>query len=70
MLELNWRLVGQGGEILRQANVALPSMAAIWRELAAIADTFGRPGEVLQVFDPNGAMIIRVGVATARGAAA
>jgi hypothetical protein len=70
MLELSWRLVGQGGEIRRQAHVTMPSMAAIWRELTAIADTFGRPGEVLQVFEPNGDMIIRVGVATARSAAA
>jgi hypothetical protein len=69
MLELSWRLVGQGGEIRRQANVTMPSLRTIWSELAAVADNFGRPGEVLQVLDPNGDMIIRVGVATARSAA-
>ena len=69
MLELSWRLISQGGEIRHQANVLTPSLSAIWCELAAIADNFGHPGEVLQVMDPHGDMIIRVGVATARNAA-
>ncbi len=69
MLELSWRLIGQGGEIRRQANFMMPSLSAIWRELAVVADKFGHPGEVLQVLDPHGDMIIRMGVATARSAA-
>ncbi len=68
MLELSWRLVSQGGEIRRQANMTMPSLDAVWRELAAIADHFGRPGEVLQILDAHGDMIIRVGIATARSA--
>jgi phasin len=68
MLELNWRLISQAGEIRRQSNVMMPSLSAIWRELAAVADDFGHPGEVLQVLDLHGDMIIRVGVATARSA--
>jgi hypothetical protein len=68
MLELDWRLIGQGGEIRRQAKVTMPCLAAIWRELAAVAVKFGNPGEFLQVLDPQGEMIIRVGVATARSA--
>jgi phasin len=68
MLELSWRLISQAGEIRRQSNVMIPSLSAIWRELAAVADNFGHPGEVLQVLDPHGDMIIRVGVATARSA--
>lgn len=69
MLELSWRLISQGGGIRRQATVLMPSLSAIWPELAAVADNFGHLGEVLQVMDPHGDMIIRVGVATARSAA-
>ncbi|HUO54376.1 MAG TPA: hypothetical protein VMU18_06535 [Rhodoblastus sp.] len=70
MLELSCRLVGPGGEVRRQASLTTPCLRAIWRELAAIADHFGRPGDILQVFDRNGDMIIRMGVATARQALA
>jgi hypothetical protein len=70
MLELSWRLVSQNGEMRHQANMTTPSLHDVWRELTALADRFGRPGEVLQVFDAHGEMIIRVGVATARGARA
>jgi hypothetical protein len=66
MPEFNCRLISQSGEIRRQKCVTLPSLPAIWRELAAIAQSFGQPGEVLQVMDAGGDMIIRVGVATAR----
>ena len=69
MLELSWRLISQGGEIRRQANVMMPSLSATWRELAAVANDYGHPGEVLQVLDQDGDMIISVGVATARSAA-
>ena len=68
MLELSWRLISRSGEIRRQETVTTPSLPAIWRELASVADRLGRPGEVLHVMDPQGEVIIRVGVATARSA--
>jgi hypothetical protein len=66
MLEYSWRLISRTGETRRQERITLPSLLSIWKALEEIADHFGNPGEVLQVFDGNGEMVIRMGVATAR----
>jgi hypothetical protein len=44
----------------------LTAFSGVWPKLADIADRFGLPGEVLQIIDGNGEMVIRMGVATAR----
>jgi hypothetical protein len=66
MFEYNWRLIGQNGETRHQEKLTLPSPRSVWEALAEIADRFGKPGEILQVFDGTGEMVIRIGVATAR----
>lgn len=70
MLIYSWRLISPNGETRHQETLTLPSLPSVWKELAAIANHFGRPGEVLQVIDGNGEMVIRMGVATARSIAA
>lgn len=66
MLEYSWRLISQNGETRHQEKLTLSAAAGVWPRLADIADRFGKPGEVLQVIDGDGEMIIRMGVATAR----
>lgn len=68
MLEYSWRLISQSGETRHQDKLTLSALSAVWPKLADIADRFGKPGEVLQVVDADGAIIIRMGVATARSA--
>jgi hypothetical protein len=69
MLEYSWRLISPNGETRHQEKVTLSTLSAVWSILAEIADRFGRPGEVLQVIDQEGQMVIRMGVATARSTA-
>lgn len=66
MLEFNWRLISRTGEIRREDKLEITAFAGVWPKLADIADCFGMPGEVLQIIDGNGEMVIRMGVATAR----
>jgi hypothetical protein len=66
MLEFSWRLISRTGETRRQDKLELTAFSAVWQKLADIADHFGRPGEVLQIIDGDGEVIIRMGVATAR----
>jgi hypothetical protein len=66
MLVYDWRLIGPNGETRRQEKLTLPSPLSVWKALQEIAEYFGCPGEVLQVFDEAGDMVIRMGVATAR----
>jgi hypothetical protein len=68
MLEYSWRLISQSGEIRHEDKLTLSALPVVWPKLAEIADCFGRPGEVLQVMDGDGAIIIRMGVTTARSA--
>lgn len=66
MLEFSWRLISRTGETRRQDKLELTTFSGVWPKLADIADRFGLPGEVLQIIDGNGEMVIRMGVATAR----
>jgi hypothetical protein len=66
MLEFSWRLISRTGETRRQDKLELNAFSAVWHRLADIADRFGMPGEVLQIIDGDGEVIIRMGVATAR----
>lgn len=66
MFEFSWRLISQSGETRHQGKLELKVPSAIWKNLADIADRFGRPGEVLHVIDKDGETIIRMGIATAR----
>jgi hypothetical protein len=70
MLEYSWRLITPNGETRRQEKLTLSALPSIWPILAEVADRFGKSGEVLQVIDQQGEMVIRMGVATARSAMA
>jgi hypothetical protein len=70
MRQYRLRLIGMNGEARIEKILEQPTLAAVWLELAEIAETHGLDGEFLQVFDDIGEMVIRVGVATARSRAA
>jgi hypothetical protein len=69
MRQYRLRLIGIDGEARIEKVIEQPSLSAVWRELAVIAEALGRDGEFLRVIDECGEMVIRVGVATARSAA-
>jgi hypothetical protein len=69
MRQYRLRLIGLNGEARIEKVMEQPTLSAVWRELAVIAEALGQAGEFLQVIDECGEMVIRVGVATARSAA-
>ena len=61
-----FQVLGHRDTIRLEKSRDMPTMTAVWREVSALAETIGEPGEQLRVTDERGDAIIRIGIASAR----
>jgi hypothetical protein len=64
--EFRLRVIGDRRTIHNEQMVQSFDGGELWRAVAYFAARYGRDGEYVQVFDQDGDMVIRAGVATAR----
>jgi hypothetical protein len=66
MHEFSWRLVDANGATRLRETMRAEGISDLWTIVPKIVGEFGRPGEILQILDELGDIVIYVGVATAK----